>query len=73
MVPNREHPTTYFTYADISRETGIPASTLYVWRIRGKLPPPDYMPTDKAALWEPGTILPWINEQKERASADRSN
>lgn len=54
--------TTYLTYQDISDLTGIPKGTLRQWRVRGKMPEPDYMPTKNRSAspaWKRETIEAW--------------
>jgi predicted site-specific integrase-resolvase len=53
---------TYYTLSDIERITGVRKSTLAVWKHRGKLPAPDYMPNQKTPLWNPKTIDKWAKE-----------
>ena len=57
---------TEYTYADIAARTGIPAGTLYVWRQRGKLPPPDRT-YNNVPVWDAATIEPWIKENQRWA------
>lgn len=51
----------YLTYEDISLRVGVPVSTLYVWRARGKLPEPDVM--FRQPLWKQKTIDDWSSNE----------
>ncbi len=50
---------TYLTYADLSARLDVSVNTLRQWKLRGKLPPPDYAPHARVALWKPSTIIAW--------------
>lgn len=52
------------TYQAISEMTGI--STGYLrWLVWAeKMPPPDYKPSPKTALWRPETIEAWLKERE---------
>lgn len=49
---------------EIAEATGIPASVLYVWKNRGKLPPPDAV-LAMGPVWTARTIEPWIRREKK--------
>jgi hypothetical protein len=53
---------TYLSYDDIAKLTRIPVATLRVWRHRGKMPEPDYMPSGRIPLWTEKTIQGWWKE-----------
>lgn len=55
---------TYLNYEDIAKLTGVPKATLMVWRHRGKMPEPDYMPSGRIPLWTEKTIKTWIEKEK---------
>jgi len=46
------------TYADLADMLGVSPNTLYVWRHRGKLPPPDI--DNFQPLWKEETIREWM-------------
>lgn len=53
------------TYADIAKRSGIPTSTLWVWRSRGKMPEPTM--NLRQPLWDEQTIEAWLEEiEQER-------
>lgn len=63
-----KQPTPLWTYAQISDLTGVSANTLRQWRMRGKLPTPDY-DIGSWPAWNPGTITTWW-EQRDQETAD---
>lgn len=50
----------YLTYEDISAKVGVPVPTLYLWKHRGKMPPPDIL--WRQPLWKRETIDRWEKE-----------
>jgi hypothetical protein len=54
---------TYMTYDDIEKLTGVRKATLMMWKVRGKLPEPDYTPNQRTPLWNPETITIWWEER----------
>lgn len=54
-----------WTLKDIARHTGLSISTLWTYRTRGLLPPPDV--TDRhVPLWYPETIRQWDTTRRRR-------
>jgi predicted DNA-binding transcriptional regulator AlpA len=51
------------TYDDISEMTGVAKPTLYVWRMRGRLPAPDLELNARTPVWKPETIKEWMNAE----------
>lgn len=50
------------TCADIAKRCGVAVSTVYTWRKRGKLPPPD-INDGYSPLWEDKTIEQWLRRK----------
>lgn len=64
------NPTPLWTYAQIADLTGISAATLRVWRLRGKLPAPDYEIGPWPA-WKPTTIESWWGAKEPETEPER--
>lgn len=55
-----------YDYAMIAAATGHNAQTLRVMQARGRMPKPDYR-LGQSPGWDPATIEPWINENRNKA------
>ncbi len=53
---------------DISALCHVRYQTVRMWRLRGKLPQPDYV-VGMSPTWLRSTILRWMAEQAERSTA----
>jgi predicted DNA-binding transcriptional regulator AlpA len=63
-------PARLIDYDEIQERTGIPYNTLRVWKVRGKMPEPDYT-VGQSPAWLPAHIEPWI-EEHSRKKADQN-
>lgn len=50
-----------YTYADLTRLTGVPAGTLRQWKLRGILPAPT-REVGGSPVWDRMAIEDWLNE-----------
>lgn len=64
-----KQPTELWTYAQISDLSGISPNTLRVWRLRGKLPEPDYE-IGQWPAWKPDTVKQWWAGQQAPAATE---
>lgn len=53
------------TYADLSRRHGVSVNTLRQWRLRGKIPEPDYRVSGSPA-WKESTLASWTPPRDSR-------